>query len=186
MSRIPLAPADTTEPIAAKIFEVFAAEGRPPIHLYRAFANNPEMLRAYAGLAQGLRYDATSDRGLRELLILRTAQLTGSRYEWAQHRMMALNAGVTPAQIDALAEWRDSELFDDRERAVIELAEGMGAMDTSAELFQRLRDLLGDSETIEMVLIGALYQGLARAIQAMDLEVEAEYEEYLAGAPELR
>jgi len=60
--------------ITAAVFETFRQEGRDPIALYRVLAHSPPMLRAYAGLARGLRYDAATPRALRELMILRTAQ----------------------------------------------------------------------------------------------------------------
>ena len=71
--------------MTASVFAAFHAEGREPIALYRALANAPILLRSYSTLARALRHDAVTDRCLRELVILRTAQLTDSEYEWSHH-----------------------------------------------------------------------------------------------------
>jgi alkylhydroperoxidase family enzyme len=93
MARVPLGHGPVAG-LTAAVFETFAREGHEPIDLYRALANSPGLLRAYATLARSLRYEAETPRPLRELVILRTAQLTGSPYEWAHHRPMAVAAGV--------------------------------------------------------------------------------------------
>jgi alkylhydroperoxidase family enzyme len=167
----------------ATVFEVFAREGREPVTLYRALANSPEMLRAYSALAQGLRYDATTPRALRELVILRTAQLVRSRYEWAHHVPMATAARVSEEQLRGLDSWRESDAFDERERAALRLAEESHALDVSDETIAELQRLLGAGATIELVLLAAFYEAVARLIQSLGLEVEADHRRYLPDWP---
>ena len=62
MTRLPMLPAEPADEVTAEVFETFAREGRDPIALYRVLAHAPLMLRAYAGLARGLRYEATTPR----------------------------------------------------------------------------------------------------------------------------
>jgi len=57
MPRLPLVPKEPPT-VTAEVFATFATEGRDPIALYRVLAHSPLMLRAYAGLARGLRYEA--------------------------------------------------------------------------------------------------------------------------------
>ena len=73
---MPLVPDESADDVTASVFAAFHAEGREPIALYRALANAPILLRSYSTLARALRHDAVTDRCLRELVILRTAQLT--------------------------------------------------------------------------------------------------------------
>jgi AhpD family alkylhydroperoxidase len=175
VARFPLVAGDPEDPITAEVFEVFEREGRRPIDLYRALANAPEMLRAYARLAQGLRYEARSARSLRELVILRTAQLTGSAYEWAHHRQMALAAGVTERQLEELAHWETSDAFDERERAALRLAQESHALAVTDETFAELGRQLSLPEVLELVLTAAFYQLVARLIQSFGLEIESDY-----------
>jgi len=175
MTRVPLIPGEPEDPIAQQVFDVYRQDGREPIALYRALANSPRMLRAYSGLARGLRHEAEMPRPLRELAILRTAQLTQSKYEWAHHRLMALAAGVTERQVREVAEWRHSAAFDARERAVLQCAEDVHELGVTDESFVNLERLFGVSQAIEVVLTAAFYQAVARVLQALDLEVEPEY-----------
>jgi alkylhydroperoxidase family enzyme len=178
-ARVPLLPDEPVDEITALVFDIFRRENRSPINLYRALANSPKILRAYAALAQGLRYEAATPRPLRELMILRTAQLAGSRYEWAHHRQMAMAAGVPEEQVEALSGWQSSGAFDERERAALRCTEEVHRRAVTDETFRELECLFGTSEAIELVLLVAFYQAVAMVIQALDLPVEPEYRRFL-------
>ena len=180
MARLPLLPIEPADEVTAAVFETFRREGRDPIALYRALAHSPLMLRAYAGLAQGLRYEAQTPRALRELMILRTAQLTGSEYEWAHHRAMAAANDVPDEKVRTLAAWRSSTLFDERERAALRSVEEIHDMALSDETFAELERAMGAPATVELVLLTAFYEAVARIIQALGLEVEPVYQPFLA------
>ena len=179
MARLPLLGLEPADEITAAVFETFRQEGRDPIALYRVLAHSPPMLRAYAGLARGLRYDAATPRALRELMILRTAQLTGSDYEWAHHRAMAKANGVPDEQVHALAAWRSSTLFDGRERAALRCVEEIHEVALSDDAFGELERAVGAPATVELVLLASFYEAVARMIQAFGLEVEPAYQPYL-------
>lgn len=185
MPRLPLLDAEPTDEITAGVFETFRREGRDPIALYRVLAHSPRMLRAYAGLARGLRYEAETPRALRELMILRTAQLTGSEYEWAHHRTMAAANGVPDTKVRALAAWPESPLFDEPERAALRCVDEIHEVALSDEAFAGLERSVGAPATVELVLLAAFYEAVARIIQALGLEVESPYRHYL-GELELR
>jgi alkylhydroperoxidase family enzyme len=182
MARLPLVPRPA-DALTESVFEIFDREGREPIALYRALANSPRMLSAYSTLAQALRYQAETPRALRELVILRTAQLTGSQYEWAHHRVMATQAGVPEQKVIELADWRTSDAFEPAEGAALRLAEEMHDASLTDGGFEALRQSFSDSEIVELVLLVAFYQGLARTIQAFGLEVEAEYRRFVDSDP---
>lgn len=179
MTRVPPVSDDLADEVVSPVFEQFRAEGREPIALYRALANAPALLRSYSVLARSLRHDAVSDRRLRELVILRTAQLTASAYEWSHHRPMAIAAGVGPEQIESLTTWEQSGLFDEAERLSLRCAEEIHGLGVTDETFTALEDALGRVEAIEIVLTASFYQAVARMVQALGVEVEPEYAAYL-------
>src|SRR6266850_4659530 len=113
MPRVPLA---EFEPALNKKLEELW--GTPP-NLYRALGNHPRLVAAWAEFSRVLRHEARTPRALRELAILRGAQLTRWEYEWAQHLPMARKAGVREAQISSLSQWRTSAEFDAREKAAL-------------------------------------------------------------------
>jgi alkylhydroperoxidase family enzyme len=175
VTRVPLVPDESADDVTASVFAAFYAEGREPIALYRALANAPSMLRSYSTLARALRHDAVTDRCLRELVILRTAQLTDSEYEWSHHVPMATAAGVPADQIRALAAWEQSTAFDERQRAALRCAEEVHSLGVTDETFAELERVLDVAGALEIVLTASFYQAVARMIQALDLEVEPAY-----------
>lgn len=175
MTRVPLVPDDSADEVTAAVFARFHDEGREPIALYRALANAPLLLRSYNVLAQSLRHDTVTDRRLRELVILRTAQLTESVYEWSHHVPMATAAGVPVEQIDELASWERSSAFDERERAALRCAEEVHTLGVTDETFAELERVLGTTEAIEIVVTASFYQAVARMLQALDVEIEPAY-----------
>src|SRR5262245_34338290 len=66
-------------------------------NLYRIIGHNPTLLAGWIEFAYSLRRDCATPRTLRELMILRGAQICNSAYEWHQHKRMAHKAGVPPA-----------------------------------------------------------------------------------------
>jgi alkylhydroperoxidase family enzyme len=178
-ARLPLLPSDPDDPVVAQVFESFRQENRQPIALYRALAHAPQMLRAYSVLARGLRYDATTDRALREIVILRTARLADSAYEWAHHVPMARAVGVRDDQIGSLVDWNVSDAFDARERAVLQIVDEIDLVAVTDRTFAAVVSTLGAEGAVEIVLLASFYQSVARTIQALGLAVEPEYEPYL-------
>jgi alkylhydroperoxidase family enzyme len=185
MARVPFVsrPAD---PITEQVFEIFDQEQRDPIALYQALANSPKLLRAYSTLAKGLRYEAETPRQLRELVILRVGQLTGSDYEWAHHRKMAADAGLPGEKVRELERWRESAAFDARERAALRCTDEVHELALTDQGFRELRSVFSDSEAVELVLLVAFYESVARVIQALGLEVEPEYRQYLTTEDDAR
>ncbi len=69
-----------------------------------------------------------------------------------------MHDGIDPAKVRAVTEWRESDLFDERERAVLEYAEtatGCPA-EVSDELATRVRVHLSDAEFVELAAWVAL------------------------------
>ena len=69
-----------------------------------------------------------------------------------------LQRGVDPAKVRDVARWRDSDVYDGRERAVLEYAEAASATPAliSDELVERLRGYFSDAEMVELAAWVAL------------------------------
>ena len=175
MTRLPMIPPEPEDPALAAMFDEVRARGWRVPNLYRVIGHAPRMLRAWLDFAWPLRLDAQAPRRLRELLILRGAQVSGTRYEWVHHLPMALAAGVGQHQIDALGDdWAQSSAFDGREQAVLRLADevtrGPGA---SAECIAALRRQgFSDAEVTELTLTASFYVCVSRFLQSMDVPLE--------------
>lgn len=154
-----------------RIFGRFAERGAEVPQLYQLLANAPAMLEAWIGLAWPLRAAATTPRALRELLILRIAQLTGASYEWQAHEPFAREFGVREAQIAELAEWTASDQFDETERSALAAADELTASgELSDDAFGSLAQRFDPGELVELILTISFYCCVSRVLKAIGLE----------------
>jgi AhpD family alkylhydroperoxidase len=171
--RLPLVDAATDDPQLAKVFGRFRDAGHDVPALYRTLANAPAMLNAWVGLAWPLRNEATTSRALRELIIMRVAQLTRAAYEWVAHYPMAVRCGIAAEQLADLQRWRDSERFSDEQREVLALADELtDDVDVSDELWSALSARYEPGELVELVLTAAYYSCVSRTLRALRLPVD--------------
>jgi alkylhydroperoxidase family enzyme len=156
-------PADD-ERLRAVHDRVHAGIGRWP-NLYAMLANAPALLDAWVEFAWALRSVPESDRRLRELAIMRVAQLTGSEYEWQAHWFMATDAGVPAEALTALGRWRESPLYSEDEQVVLEAADILTDTGELTEgVRRRLLARLGEQQTVEVVLTIAFYSCVRRVL----------------------
>ena len=91
MPRVP--PADFEPRQKKRVEELW---GTPP-NLYKALANHPHLLAAWTEFSKTLRHDTRTPRALRELVILRGAQLMRSAFYAMVGRMLdALGVELEP------------------------------------------------------------------------------------------
>lgn len=166
MPRVPLA--DFEPQLKKRLAELW---GTPP-NLYRALANHPALVAAWTEFSRMLRYETRTPRALRELVILRGAQLMRSEYEWAQHLAMARKSGVREAQIQALDQWRSSGEFDEREKAALEVAEAVTVGHVTDELHARVSRHFDEHDYVELAAVTAFYAMVGRMLDAMGVPLD--------------
>ena len=177
MQRVPMA---EFEPALKKRLEELW--GTPP-NLYRGLANHPKIIAAWTEFANTLRHGSRTPRALRELVILRGAQLSASEYEWAQHLKMARKAGVREAQINALPDWRVSPEFDTKEKAALALAEAVTRGRVSNEVYQEARRHFDEQDYVELAVTAGFYAMVARTLDALGIQLEPEFADYAPKLP---
>ena len=102
-----------------------ARRGGTLLNLDRQLLHSAPLARGWNALMGAIRGQTQLDGALRELVILRVAVLNRAPYEFAQHAPVALAEGLTQGQVDAVADWSDSTLFDARARDVLAYADAM-------------------------------------------------------------
>jgi alkylhydroperoxidase family enzyme len=153
-----------------------------PVNLYRALGNHPALTAAWTEFANAIRHDSRTPRALRELMILRTAQIARSEYEWAHHLRMARSAKVSEAKIAALAGWRTSQAFDAKERAALALTEAVMDCDVTDAVHAEVKRHFSDAEFVELSLTAGFYAMVSRMLNAMRVELDADVRDH---APKL-
>jgi AhpD family alkylhydroperoxidase len=135
--------------------------GRETEHMlapFDAYARAPRLL-----FGVGMLEDATArlhraPERLKVLAELKAATLTHCEYCIDIGSQIAHRAGVTEAQLLALPRYRDSELFDEDEKLVLDYAVGMSCtpVSVSDELFEKLRARFDDAQLVELTNVIAL------------------------------
>ncbi len=163
--RTPCVPlcADDSEPLLG-----IEERGGHVSNLYRCLANQPVLLEAWTDFAWTLRADCATSRTLRELLILRAAQLAGCQYVWDDHVGFGRDAGLSDAQIQALSAWQSSGMFDARQSAALELAEQLVVTGRVCdESLAILESHFSAAEIVELALTVGFYAMVPRVIDAL-------------------
>ncbi|GAA1386214.1 carboxymuconolactone decarboxylase family protein [Pseudonocardia kongjuensis] len=117
----------------------------------------PEVFSAMKQVSRTVREAADAagiGRALLELLNVRVSQINGCEFCLDVHWRAAVAAGVTPQRIALLPAWRDSRLFDDRERAALEIAEAVtltAGPHLDEEAYAKARAGLDDDETSVLI-----------------------------------
>ena len=146
--------------------------GARQVNLYRSLAHTPDLLDAWIDWAWALREKCRTPRSLRELMILRTSVVMRSGYEWHQHVVMAEQAGVSRAQVEAIPAWQTSALFDGPERAALMLTDAMLTGQVPDAVHEELGRHFSESERVELVLTAGFYAMVPRVLDACRVPVE--------------
>lgn len=179
MPRIPYVPIDLAEP-AAIVEAVRQRRGGTLLNLDRMLLHSPQLAAGWNTYLGAVRRDLSLDARLRELAMCVVAALNGADYEFHHHAPEFIAAGGTPAQVEALRDPAHTAhtsallaLFDEAEQATLQLTiEMTRTVAVSDPTFDRVRHLLGDRHTVELVAVIATYNMVSRFLVALGIEPE--------------
>ena len=119
----------------------------------RVYAHHPTVLSGYAALEYATARADRLPEGLKALAATKAAAMSGCEFCMDIGSMISGRAGITEEQLRALPEYRDSPLFSEDERLVLDLAAGMTATPVQVpdELFERLRARFDEAQLVELV-----------------------------------
>ncbi len=115
---------------------------------------SPGAYRAMMGLETYVR-QCGLEESLLHMIKLRASQINGCAFCIDMHWKDARAAGESEERLYSLDAWRESPLYDERERAALEYADAMTVTgrDVTDELFARLRQFYDDDALVELTMI---------------------------------
>lgn len=116
--RIPPLADDELEGKALEVMTPILEAGRP-WNVFRTMVQHPDLARRWMVFANHVLYKSTLDPRERELAILRVGWLCGSEYEWAQHKVIGADAGLTAEEIERVKIGAEADGWSDVERLVL-------------------------------------------------------------------
>jgi AhpD family alkylhydroperoxidase len=168
VARIPYADIDRDEPrtLATEI----AAQRGSVLHLYRMLLHSPPVAAGWLRYLTAVRQESSLPGTLRELVIIRVALLNGAPYEVDQHAPIARAEGLSEAQLDALPTWRDSDVFDSQQRAVLALTDAMTCeIRVPDGVFAVIRAEFNERSIVELTATVAAYNMVSRFLEALQI-----------------
>ena len=119
-----------------------------PVEVY---AHAPRVLSAYGKLEQATAKLNRVEGRLKVLAELKAATLTNCEYCIDLGSQVARRTGLTDEQLLALPRYRESGLFDEVEKLVLDYAVGMSRtpVEVPDELFDRLKERFDDAQIVE-------------------------------------
>ena len=173
MARVPYVD-DAGNPELKPIADRIRAErGGRLLNLYRALLNNPQLADAWRQLFTVIRQQCELPARDRELVIMAIAVMNGADYEYSHHAPIALAAGLTQAQLDALPRWREATVFEARDRAVLAYAEAMTReVHVADAVFQAVAHWFGPRQMVELTATIGGYNLVSRVLEALQVDHE--------------
>jgi AhpD family alkylhydroperoxidase len=136
--------------------------------LYGTLLHSPPIADGWLHFLTAVRRESTLPAALREMVILRVAVLNGAPYEFEAHRHHAEQAGLSHAQIDALASGAVQGHFDATAMAVIAYTDAMTRnIDVPDPVYAAVRDAFGDRELVELTATVGAYNLVSRFLVAL-------------------
>lgn len=119
------------------------------------FALSPTVMQAMLALEESVRHAGLEDR-LIELVKTRASQINGCAHCLHMHTTAARAAGESEMRLYLLSAWRDSPLYDDRERAALAWTEALtriaqGHPDAAA--YRAMRENFSDKERVDLTML---------------------------------
>jgi 4-carboxymuconolactone decarboxylase len=176
MARVSLIEEQSRPELSELVGRIRGARRGRLLNIYRLLLHSPSVAAAWLEFNSAIRFDTDLDGQTRELAIMLVAILNGADYIVHAHASRyALQEGLTPAQIDALPDWRTSDAYDARQRALLAYVDALTRdIEVGDAVFSRLREYYSERQVVELtVLIGA-YNMHTRVLTALRIDPEPE------------
>jgi AhpD family alkylhydroperoxidase len=166
-SRVPLLSREEAPPLAR---EWYRADGGAS-SLLRSLAAAPDLLETLMPWLDQVMGESSIDLATKELVIVRVSQLCGCRYCLAAHTPVALAAGVSEEQVQAVCGQAPLASLPSRERAVVSWVDQVtqDAAGVTDELWAQTLEHVREDELIELTLLAGATRMLNQFCTALDL-----------------
>jgi 4-carboxymuconolactone decarboxylase len=145
----------------------------PVLNLYKTMLNHPVLYGPRYKFGSYLQRDSLLPPKTRELLILRTAVLTGAEYEWGHHVEAAQKAGFSDEEIRRIKSGPDASGWSEEHAAVLRAADELRREAfVSDRTWATLVKYYDTKRLIEIIYTSGGYTMTALAINSLGIQLE--------------
>lgn len=146
----------------------------PPANIFRMLGNTPASFDGFLRLALSILTQSELDPRKREIAVLRVAHVTHSAYEWHQHVQIALRAGVSQSEIDAIACEGSVRGLDEEGRLLCRVAEEISRdVRLSDDALEQILARYGVRQASELILCCSYFNMVSRFLESMRVPFES-------------
>lgn len=158
-------------PAAIAIYDRYLRDRGNVPNMFRTMAHRPEIFETAIAHMEAVLNTGTLPKALKELVIVRTSQLNQTPYCLASHSAICRKLGWTDEHLGSMAD-RSLDIFGERERVAIHLAEAMtlNAHSYTAEDFATLRQHFSEGEVVELLASIGLFNYFNRFNDLLEME----------------
>jgi alkylhydroperoxidase family enzyme len=174
MARVPLIDENEHPEFADLVGKFRSGRRGKLINVYRLLLHSPALAESWFNHSNAVRWKTALDGRLREIVIIRVGHLTKAEYVLRQHvPALALADGVSVAECAALADWRGSPHFSERERAALAYADAMTRdIAVPDDVFGEVARHFDSRQIVELTVLIGSYNMNARVLAALELDLE--------------
>jgi 4-carboxymuconolactone decarboxylase len=151
-------------------------DARPVLNLYATMLNHPVLYGPRVRFGGYLQRDSLLPPKTRELLIMRTAVLTRTEYEWGHHVEAAQQAGFSDEEIRRIAAGPDAPGWSEEHAAVLRAADELRREAfVSDRTWATLAKYYDTKRLIDIIYTSGGYTMTALAINSLGIQLEPGY-----------
>jgi 4-carboxymuconolactone decarboxylase len=150
-----------------------APDARPVPTAIATMLHHPALAGPWLAYNNVLLWSPALDDRLRELMVLRVAWRTRSKYEWVQHVKLSERYGVTSDDVDAVATGTGRDAWTPLERDLVAATDEL--LDDSRiadDTWTRLAEQLDERQLVELVFVVGTYTCLAMVFNSFGLQLD--------------
>jgi AhpD family alkylhydroperoxidase len=150
------------------------SDDRPKgLNVLGTLARHPDLARAFHTLNGHLLFATTLEPREREVLVLRVAALRRCDYEWAQHVVLAADAGLGSDEVAAIAEGPGAAALSPFDAALVRAVDELvGDARIGDATWAALVERYDDQQMMDLVFTVGAYDVLAMAMCAFGIELD--------------
>ncbi|HZU60172.1 MAG TPA: carboxymuconolactone decarboxylase family protein, partial [Solirubrobacteraceae bacterium] len=144
----------------------------PASNIFATLVRHPGLFRRWLPFGGKLLAGRLPARD-RELLILRTAVLCRAEYEWGQHRLIGLSAGLSESEVERVHDGEDAPGWDDFDATLLRAADELHTQARISDAtWERLAARYDERQLIEIPMLVGHYHMVAFALNSLGVELE--------------
>jgi 4-carboxymuconolactone decarboxylase len=172
MARVPLLDETTNPELAELVAKLRAGRRGDLINVYRLLLHSPPLAESWFEHSNAVRWKTELDGRLRELVIVRIAQVTGVDYIVHQHvPKLTEPEEISEADLAALPHWRLAANFTEPERAALGFADVMTRdIEVPASTYNEVAKHFTPRQIVELTVLIGSYNMNIRVLKALEID----------------